>query len=209
VGSLRKILALLALLSAASFAASSESACAHIFRGEVVAAPRELGLTPGARAYLLGEGEQGGRVYRVVNANGSAVIRKIYKGGSSAMRNDLDRFRILEESLSGNPRGFRVAKAHAAGEALLELEDVEGEELAKVLERVGSQSEQGKALRARYDDCIRQLVQRLELHNTEIKVVSHNYITFKDPQGHVKFLYLHTRNIVVTPRGELVIVDPY
>ena len=183
-----------------------------------------------ARFYNLGKGKNGS-VFRVdsqplaalfvvkyyFNSEGHTAERKLERDlAAHVYRNH-----ALDPKLAG-PEAFQLANQFSTGPTTLFVQNVEGVELGKMLEKANE--EQREALLARYESKLSHLKTQIQAYDQRLGIVGgsepdfeyakdglkilRHKVEFGDDKKSTVYLYIHPRNIIVTPDQAMVIIDP-
>lgn len=182
-------------------------------QGELITpAPAILNVAASDRVYRLGEGLMGGTVYRIVPAQGSPYVLKVYNQISSAL-GDIDSFEYwrgleLDEFV-------RLARySLPPNSAVMRIESIEGMTVEALLQNPLVDPATQGIVRARYQQLLNNFVERVAFTSMNIihRRVEQNaaYFTLDHRLGQNIGIALKPDNVIVDAQTlELVLVDPF
>ena len=168
-------------------------------------------VPPGAVVRRLGGGPGGGEVFLFEMPTGETFVIKKYYVWKGARRDQ----RLLEilatmRMRHPDPFSFHVIRSELLGEDLMKLEYVSGRTLEHVLNDSLVPEPARKELAEAYRKCLDnfQKALRREFPSAVVEIDSNNFIKVTENGALTKF-FLAPPNVLVTPDGRLVVIDPY
>lgn len=182
-----------------------------VFTGKQQIPEPHFSIAPNSRTFLLGNGYIGGHVYRQLSADANPRIFKMYYRAEEALL-DLNRLQIIKEAFNELPQPenqiFKYTEVIELSGRLMELKNFFGITLESILKNPNVSVDVKNYLELKYAKALTHAFAALKRKFPEILNQGNGYFLPLDHHSDVKFI-LKPDNILVTPSGDLVIIDPH